>query len=89
MNSFEFQIAAARAIEDFAKHHNTSCFVYIRDGIVFCCPTREAITKSPTILIFSRLQQKIGLTSAGWTIVGNALFNQYTKELACQAHQKH
>lgn len=89
MNSLKLQIAAAKSVEEFEKHNDTSCVLYIRDGLVCCCPTREKLTKSPTCLIFSRIQQRLGLSKAGWTMVGNTLFNLYNKEQACQAHQKH
>lgn len=88
MNSEIMMALAANAIEEFGQHNDSACVLYIRDGLVCCCSTREATFKSPTCLIFSRLNQKVGLTSAGWDCVSTALFNLYTKELACQARQK-
>jgi len=89
MNNEQMKTPASRAIENFRKHNDTSCVLYIRDGLVCCCPAREVTAKAPACLIFSRLQQKLGLTDAGWNLVGTELFNQYNKEKACQAHQKH
>lgn len=80
MNSLELTIAAGKAVEDFTKHNDTACVVYFRNGLVCCCPTREAIGNSPTCLIFSRLQQHHGLSAAAWETVGTELFNQQNKE---------
>lgn len=88
MNPVELSTTAGLAVLNFRKHHETACVVYFRDGMVCCCPTREATVNSPRCLIFTRIQQKHGLSSAGWTRVGRALFIQQIKEKACQAHQK-
>lgn len=89
MNSEQMKTLAAEAITEWARHHNGSCVLSVEGGLVVCKEPTDHDRRYGRTLIITRFAQNAGLTSAAWNIVGTELFNQYTKELACQAHQKH
>ena len=88
MNSEQIKTDAANAIALFNKTHTTTAYLYWKDGQVVVLDSQHAPLKVPEALKITPWQQDNGLTASQWTSVGNELFNLYTRELACQAHQK-
>ena len=80
---------AANAITEFTRNHNTSCVLSFKDGIVEATALADDTVITDRALVITRFAQNAGLTTAAWQIVGKKLYEQYTKELECQTHQKH
>lgn len=89
MNSEQLIIRAGKAIELYRQHHDNTCYLEVANGIVLALPLSKASTKPNQTLTISPFQQSHGCTSSKWNSIGTSLFNKYTKEIACQAHQKH
>jgi len=89
MNSTELHILAGEAIALWQRDHRGPCWVSYENGNVFCSKITTGAKYSNDPLCISKFEVERGMTQGRWTSIGNALHNQYTKELACQAHQKH
>lgn len=88
MNPEILVVNAALVIESFARDHEGACVLSIKNGIIVATPAKEARCKAGSCLYITPWQQRHGLTSRIWKVLGAELFNLYNKEQACQAHQK-
>lgn len=88
MNSEQLINEAGKAIDNWRKQHNTSCRLCIVKGHVVCVKWDYSYQIRVKPLQITPWEQEHGLTSNTWKMIGNALFNLYIKELACQDHQK-
>lgn len=89
MTSEDLIMLAEKAILHWTDHHSSPCFLSIQNGTVVAASTKDMTQKCPNCLILTPFSQCFGFSNARWHSIGTALFNLYTKEVACQARQKH
>jgi len=88
INSEELIIDAGVAIAHWKQHSDSPCFLAVEDGSVVAENIKVMPKHHPDCLSITKFRQQAGFSSVEWHSIGTALFILYTKELACQAHQK-
>jgi len=79
---------AGVAISDYASHNDSSCVLSVQNGSVTCAPAKNSICKAGSCLFITRWQQRHGLSSKAWSVIGKELLKLYNKEKQCHPHQK-
>ncbi|HDZ38840.1 MAG TPA: hypothetical protein ENH62_11220 [Marinobacter sp.] len=89
MNPMDFETAAGRAIDLWKIDHNEPCMLTLFKENVIAFPLPKIKQHSYAPLLITRFELANGLNNCRWQSIGNTLFADYSKEIACQTHQKH
>jgi len=88
MNSEQLIENASIVIEFFARDHEGACVLSIKNGVILATPAKEARCKAGSCLYITPWQQRHGLSSRMWKVLGSELLNLYNKEGACHTLPK-
>jgi len=89
MNTETIILEVGVLLNKWQREEDSACTLYVENGKICVAAKGTRSPDGPRCLSFTRYDLKYGLLPARWSQIGTKLFYQLTKDISCQAHQKH